>query len=111
MNEARAFLLSLIKDKSSSQRIVELSYKIILLIGIARSNVEDLLLVASLLQNNDFKVDLRLELRRLKTDSGAEKVKTTVDYSVRETTKKGTIFYLKAEGKPITSSDAFACDS
>ena len=53
MNDARAFLVSIIEDMSSSDRAVELSYKIILLMGIARSNIEDLLIVATLLDKQN----------------------------------------------------------
>ena len=53
LNDARTFLVSLIEDMSSSDRAVELAYKIILLIGIARSNIEDLLIVATLLDKQN----------------------------------------------------------
>jgi hypothetical protein len=49
LNDARTFLVSIIEDLSSSDRAIELAYKIILLIGISRSNIEDYLIVATLL--------------------------------------------------------------
>ena len=65
LNDARAFLLSLIEDTATPARVVALSYKIILLMGIARANVEDLLLVATLLNRHPTQVDLRQELQIL----------------------------------------------
>lgn len=80
LNEARTFLLSIIQDgEGSPKRALELSAKLILLIAIARSNVEDLLIVISLLDKDDFQVDLRPELELLKTeDSNSEESKTDV---------------------------------
>lgn len=49
LNDARQFLVSIIEDLKSDDRAVELAYKIILLIGVARSNIEDLLIVSTLL--------------------------------------------------------------
>lgn len=49
LNDARQFLVSIIEDLKSDDRAIELAYKIILLIGIVRSNIEDLLIVATLL--------------------------------------------------------------
>lgn len=48
LNDARGFLVSLIED-GSNKRAVDLAFKILLLLGIVRSNVEDLLIVATLL--------------------------------------------------------------
>jgi len=53
LNDARQFLVSIIEDMQSADRAVELAYKIILLMGIARSNVEDLLVVATLLEKQN----------------------------------------------------------
>lgn len=53
LNDARQFLVSIIEDLKSEDRAVELAYKIILLIGIARSNIEDLLIVSTLLDKQN----------------------------------------------------------
>ena len=68
MNDARSFLVGIIEDKSSEPRAVELAFKIILLLGQVRSNVEDLLLVATLLNQEGRKIDLRNELELFKED-------------------------------------------
>ena len=49
LNDARSFLVGIIEDKTSQPRALELAYKIIILLGVVRANVEDLLIVASLL--------------------------------------------------------------
>lgn len=49
LNEAREFLLELIRDKATTERMTLLAHKIILLIGVARSSVEDLLVLCSVL--------------------------------------------------------------
>ena len=54
LNDARSFLVSLIEESisnagSGNKRATELSFKILLLLGIVRSNVEDFLMVATLL--------------------------------------------------------------
>lgn len=49
LNDARTFLVSIILDKTSDARTRELSMKLIFLLGLARSNVEDFLIVAQLL--------------------------------------------------------------
>lgn len=59
LNDARSFLVSLIEDPASNKRAVELAFKIIFLLGQVRSNVEDLLLVATLLGKHKTEVDLR----------------------------------------------------
>jgi hypothetical protein len=60
LNDARSFLVSIIEEKSSSKRATELAFKILLLLGIVRSNVEDLLIVSTLLdKHQDNQVDLR----------------------------------------------------
>jgi hypothetical protein len=60
LNDARAFMVGIIEDKTSSPRSVELAFKIILLLGIVRSNVEDYLLVVSLLEKHpDLSIDLK----------------------------------------------------
>ena len=60
LNDARSFLVSIIEEKSSSKRATELAFKILLLLGIVRSNVEDLLIVSTLLdKHQENQVDLR----------------------------------------------------
>jgi len=66
LNEARAFLVELIDDQGSSGRLVTLAHKVILAMGLARSNVEDLLVLCSLLSRPKADVDLRDELQFLK---------------------------------------------
>jgi hypothetical protein len=53
LNDARSFLVQIIEDSSSVKRAVELSFKILLLLGIVRSNVEDFLIVATLLDKHN----------------------------------------------------------
>ena len=97
LNDARSFLVSIIEDKNSAPRAVELAFKIIFLLGQVRSNVEDLLLVATLLDKHKAQVDLRAELEMVKeedhisADSSQKK-----DFSERKVTKQGVIFYLKS---------------
>jgi hypothetical protein len=52
LNDARSFLVNIIEDEKSALRAVELALKIILLLGHVRSNVEDLLMVATLLDKH-----------------------------------------------------------
>ena len=60
LNDARGFLISIIEDASyTNNRAVELAFKILVLLGVVRSNVEDLLLVSTLLDKHNIKVDLR----------------------------------------------------
>jgi hypothetical protein len=70
LNEARTFLLSIIEDTTSVQRAIELSVKMIFLLGLARSSIEDFLIVINLLDNENLKVDLREEIQLLKVESG-----------------------------------------
>lgn len=69
LNDARQFLVQIIEDSSANKRAVELAYKIILLLGIVRSNVEDFIIVATLLDKHNSQVDLRQELEIIKDDS------------------------------------------
>jgi len=59
LNDARSFLVQIIEESTSAKRAVELAFKILLLLGVVRSNVEDLLLVATLLEKHNASVDLR----------------------------------------------------
>lgn len=73
LNDARSFLVSIIEDPAGHpKRAVELAFKIIFLLGQVRSNVEDLLLVATLLDKHNAQVDLRQELDLLKDDGSSE---------------------------------------
>lgn len=121
INDARGFLVSIIEEKNAQKesahphRAVELAYKILLLMGIVRSNVEDLLLVSTLLMKHDAQVELRQELELLKeegdsaSDDGGSLKK---DFKERKTTRQGMIFYLKSGQyqQEIKVKAAFATD-
>lgn len=105
LNDARTFLVSLIEEGASSgnKRAVELSFKILLLLGIVRANVEDLLLVATLLDKYKTPVDLRPELDLLLNDTNGGSassddsiVKKLPKFGDRKSTKNGIIFFLQA---------------
>lgn len=74
LNEARAFLLELIDDKRSDKLVVSLACKNLLMLGRMRHNLEDFLIVMSILQRKDpaFAIDLRDELRILQAESGQQ---------------------------------------
>ena len=72
LNEARSFLLSILEDPASPPRAQELSSKTILLLGFARSNIEDLLITASLLDKTPY-VDIRTELEGINLQSQNQK--------------------------------------
>ncbi len=65
INDARNFLISVVEDKASNPRAVELATKMIALIGFARSNIEDLLILTNLLDREDLNIDLRSDLEAL----------------------------------------------
>jgi hypothetical protein len=44
-NEARKFLVDLIQDKTSDKKVIILSCKVLLMLGLARSSVEDFLIL------------------------------------------------------------------
>jgi hypothetical protein len=97
LNDARSFLVSIIEDQNSNKRATELAFKIIFLLGQVRSNVEDLLLVATLLGKYKPEVDLRQEFDLLKDEdqeSGASELNAKKNYTERKVTKQGHIFYL-----------------
>lgn len=114
LNDARSFLVNIIEDAQSAKRAVELAYKILLLLGIVRSNVEDLLLVSTLLMKYNAQVDLRQELELLKEegDSTGDDASSKRDFKERLVTKVGTIFYLKSgtHVQEIKQKAAFASD-
>ena len=92
-----------------------MAFKILLLLGVVRSNVEDLLIVSTLLDKHNIQVDLRQELELLggegdlnQNSEGLQKK----DFSERKTTRQGTIFYLKAGTyqQEIKKTAAFAQD-
>ena len=99
LNDARDFLVSVVEDKSSNARSRELSIKIVFLLGVARSNVEDFFLVSTLVDQYKIDVDLREEFMLLKDDdeeSSTEIESTKKNIFVNsEITKSGTLFYLK----------------
>jgi hypothetical protein len=66
LNDARAFLLELASDSGTDRRAVVLAYKVLLMLGLARSSVEDLLVLCSLLREKGQHVDLRDELKILR---------------------------------------------
>ena len=99
LNDARQFLVSIIEEGVSGPRATELAFKIIVLLGIVRSNVEDLLIVATLLEKKAGSVDLRQELDLLLREDGGEtetESKRLPKFGEKKTTKSGVLFYLKA---------------
>jgi hypothetical protein len=121
LNDARQFLVSLIEEGKGPQRAVELAFKIILLLGIVRSNVEDFLIVATLLDRyKSSPVDLRQELDLLIKEGACEvegpedpaQSKKHVKFGEKKTTKSGLIFYLKAgqHQQEIKQRASFAID-
>lgn len=77
MNEARDFMVKIIKNQQSKP-LVERALKIIIRLGIVRSNVDDFLLAASLLQNDKVlggHCDLRDEIRALPALHGSDQKK------------------------------------
>lgn len=59
INEARTFLNSIVHDESSPTRAIELASKIIFQFSQARTNVEDILVTANILDKDISAVDLR----------------------------------------------------
>lgn len=53
LNEARAFLLELINDQGSGELVVTLACKTLLMLGRMRHNLEDFLIVNSILQKKN----------------------------------------------------------
>ena len=113
LNDARQFLVSIIEDPSSVPRSRELAYKIIILLGVVRANVEDLLLVSTLLDKHKHEVDLRDELNQIKGDAVVVEDPKKISYETRTQTKRGDIFYLQAGSKAqnLTFKAALATDS
>lgn len=64
LNEARSFLLSVAHDPASPAEAVSLAARTIFLLGLARSNIEDLLLSLATLEIRPY-VDLRSELEMI----------------------------------------------
>lgn len=99
LNDARQFLVSIIEEGASGPRATELAFKIIVLLGIVRSNVEDFLIVATLLEKKAGSVDLRQELDLLLREDGGEtetESKRLQKFGEKKTTKSGILFSLKA---------------
>lgn len=81
INDARAFLIDQIGDKSVSKQTKELCFKIIFRLFLARSSVEDALVLLNLCKDHGDlaqQIDLREELRALPalevTHSGEQKM-------------------------------------
>lgn len=99
LNDARQFLVSIIEEGASGPRATELAFKIIVLLGIVRSNVEDFLIVATLLEKKAGSVDLRQELDLLLREEGGEtetESKRLQKFGEKKTTRSGILFSLKA---------------
>lgn len=62
LNDARALIVNLILDEKSSNKVIELCYKILLLCGLSRANPEDYLIAASLLEQNPRQINLKEEI-------------------------------------------------
>jgi hypothetical protein len=115
LNDARTFLVSIIEDQNAStpKRAVELAFKIIFLLGIVRSNVEDLLLVATLINTHGAEIDLRQEFDLIKEEDHHHAQESSAssekrDFSSRKRTKQGNIFALKKN--PATEKVSLASD-
>jgi hypothetical protein len=59
--------VELISESGTDRRVVVLAYKVLLMLGLARSSVEDLLVLCSLLKEKKHSdIDLRDELKILR---------------------------------------------
>ena len=79
LNDARNFLAKLIEDAKTDDKVRELSLKIILRLGICRSNAEDFLVVTSFLSKSKASFDLREEIadlvKSIESETGASDLK------------------------------------
>jgi hypothetical protein len=67
LNTVRAFLVELINGHDTDKKVATLAFKMIFLLGLARSSVEDFLVLVSLLSDKKHSdIDLREELHILK---------------------------------------------
>ena len=72
MTDAREFIASLVNSKESFDELKDISLKIVVRLGIVRSNPEDFLIAITLLNKNPSlatKIDLRREIKDLPTIS------------------------------------------
>ena len=93
LNQTRDFLVRCIKNKSLAPKSVEICFKLIIRIGIARANPEDFLLAIDLLNKNPTlaqKVDLRAELTSLRVSTGAAGSKSQAQNLLSEVNQKGS---------------------
>ncbi len=69
MNEAREFLNQIVDDlKQTDKKVKELALRMILVIGIIRSNVEDFVLAINLIEKYKFEIDISEEINRVSFD-------------------------------------------
>lgn len=81
--------------------------------GAVRSNVEDLLLVASLIDEFKIEIDLEEEVSMMKgEDSVKEGGVVKVDFAEKKVTKSGKIFYLMSQETKIDINEktSLTCD-
>lgn len=66
-------MVELISDKASEMKIVTLACKVLLMLGLARSNVEDFLVLSGLISKpRTYTIDLRDELKILQDQAGQQ---------------------------------------
>jgi hypothetical protein len=69
INEARGFLNQILIDpKQTDIKVKELALKLILVIGIMRANVEDLVLAVNIMEEHKFEFDISEEINRINFD-------------------------------------------
>ena len=95
INEARDFLTHIIEDVSQKDdQTKELALRLIMVIVIMRSNVEDLVLAINLMEKNGLKFDISEEIARINFDVEETALNPLFFDELEKVKTDGILFYL-----------------
>jgi hypothetical protein len=96
INEARAFLAEIVADPlQKDQKTKELALKLIMVLGIMRANVEDMVLAINLMETHNFVVDISEEIDRISFDVEETALNPKLFKEIEKIKSDGILFYLQ----------------
>jgi hypothetical protein len=95
INEARDFLTDIIRNSDiKDSETKELSLKLLMVLGIMRGNVEDLVLALNLIELYKLEFDVSEELDRISFDVEETALNPTLFQEIEKVKSNGIMFYL-----------------
>ena len=96
INECRSFLTTIVHNPSSDEETIELALKMLLVIGVMRGSVEDLISGLNLIEKQNLsKIDISEELDRISFDIEETALNPKLFQEIEKIKSDGILFYMQ----------------